>query len=405
MSSQAQANTSTATPIPPTNPAGTPSVHTPPAFDFLDLKAQFATIRGEVMDAIAGVMESQQFILGREVRLLEEEVAARLGASHAVSCASGSDALLLAMMAAGIGPYDEVITTPFTFFATAGSIARLGAIPVFVDIDPETLNIDPNALERAITPRTRAIMPVHLFGLPAEMDPILELARARGLAVVEDAAQAIGARYRDRSVGTVGTFGCFSFFPSKNLGGAGDGGLITSEDAALAELLRRLRAHGSLKKYHHELLGINSRLDALQAAILRVKLRYLDQWMQARQHRAGRYHTLFEEIGLKGILLPQVPSSHVTHVYNQFVIRSTKRDALREYLRGAGIPTEIYYPVSLHLQPAFAYLGYKAGDFPHSELASRQALALPVYPELTDSQQQAVVNTIAAFYSQASELP
>jgi dTDP-4-amino-4,6-dideoxygalactose transaminase len=371
----------------------------PPLFEFLDLKAQFAGIRGDVMASIARVMESQQFILGSEVRQLEEEIATMLGARYAIACASGSDALMLALIAAEIGPGDEVITTPFTFVATAGSIARVGARPVFVEIDPQTFNIDPNEIEAAITPRTRAILPVHLFGLPAEMDPILQLAAPRQITVIEDAAQAINALYRGRHAGTLGTFGCFSFFPSKNLGGAGDGGLITTEDAGLAERLRLIRVHGSKKKYHHEILGTNSRLDALQAAILRVKLKYLESWTVARELRADGYRALFAERGLNEVVtVPPAPPPYSRHAYNQFSIRCRERDRLREFMRHAGIPTEIYYPVPLHVQPAFAYLSYKLGDFPQAEAASQQVLALPLYPELSESRQQAVVGAIADFY-------
>lgn len=379
---------------------GSPSNVLPSPIEFLDLKAQFVAIRDEVMAAIAQVMESQHFILGKEVRLFEEEVAAMLGARHAVACASGSDALLLAMMALGIGPGDEVITTPFTFVATAGSIARLGAKPVFADIEADTFNIDPTQLESLITARTRAILPVHLFGQPAEHDAILDVAQAKGLPVVEDAAQAIGARYRDRYAGTLGAFGCFSFFPSKNCGGAGDGGMLTTEDPVLADRVRLLRVHGSQKKYHYELLGMNSRLDALQAAILRVKLRHLAKWTEGRQLRAARYQALFEEAGLGDrIVLPPTPPSHRSHVYNQFVVRSTQRDALRDFLRGRGIPTEIYYPLPLHLQPAFAFLGYQRGAFPVAERVSDEVLAIPVYPELTEPQQGQVVHAIADFYA------
>lgn len=370
---------------------------------FLDLKAQFATIRDEVMGAIARVMESQHFILGAEVRVLEDEVAALLGAKHAISCASGSDALILAMLAAGIGAGDEVITTPFTFVATAGSIARVGARPVFVDIEADTFNIDPNRIEAAITPRTRAILPVHLFGLPTDLDSILSIAQKRGVAVIEDAAQAIGARYRDRYVGTIGICGCFSFFPSKNLGGAGDGGLLTTENLELADRLRLLRVHGSSQKYHHEILGVNSRLDTLQAAILRVKLDYLPQWTRQRQLHADRYRRLFGEAGLSDRLrVPAVPAPEFMHVYNQFSVRSRERDALRQFLRSRRIPTEIYYPVPLHLQPAFAFLGYSHGQFPQAELASREVIALPIYPELTEPQQSSIVNAISAFYAVAA---
>jgi len=375
-------------------------------FDFLDLRAQFATIRDEVMHAVSEVMQSQLFILGNEVRLFEQECAAYLGARHAVACASGSDALLLALSALGVEPGDEVITSPFTFVATAGSIARLGATPVFVDIDPETFNLDPSKTEAAITRQTKAIMPVHLFGLPADLAPILSLAKSRKLAVIEDAAQAIGARYRETAVGTFGEFGCFSFFPSKNLGGAGDGGLITTEDPVLAERLRVLRVHGSRKKYHHDILGMNSRLDALQAAILRVKMKHLTKWTAGRQQRAQRYRDLFEQAPLgSGVRAPRVPSSEYTHVYNQFTIRCADRDALRNFLTMRGIPSEIYYPLCLHLQPAFAYLGYRTGELPEAESASREVLSLPVYPELTDSQQDEVVKGIAAFYREKNSRP
>jgi dTDP-4-amino-4,6-dideoxygalactose transaminase len=378
-----------------------PAATISPLCDFLDLKAQFATIREEVMQAVTRVMESQLFILGHEVRLFEEEIAAMLGAEHAIACASGTDALILSLLAAGVGPGDEVITTPFSFVATAGSIAWIGAKPVFVDIDPETFNIDPAKIAAAITPKTRAIMPVHLFGLSADLDPILSLAKAKNLIVVEDAAQAIGAKYRNRYVGTLGHFGCFSFFPSKNLGGAGDGGLIATQDAALAERLRLLRMHGSKTKYHHDILGTNSRLDALQAAVLRVKLRHLAGWTKGRQDRAQRYRELFAEAHLlQQVKLPPIPAPQYEHVYNQFSIRCRERDALREFLRLAGIPSEIYYPRCLHLQPAFERLGYRAGQFPHAEAASEEVLAFPVFPELKDAHQAAIVAAIARFYGQ-----
>jgi len=303
------------------------------------------------------------------------------------------------MMAMGIGPNDEVITSPFTFVATGGAIARLGAKPIFVDIDPETFNIDTGKIEQAITPRTRAIMPVHLFGLAADLEPIVNLAKMKNLAVIEDAAQAIMARYHGRFAGTVGTLGCFSFFPSKNLGGAGDGGLITTEDPALADQLRLIRVHGSRKKYHHEILGTNSRLDALQAAILRVKLRHLKDWTRGRQERAEYYRELVGKNELNEFVrVPRAPSDAFDHVYNQFSIRARNRNGLREFLSASGIPTEIYYPLPLHLQPAFGYLGHHAGDFPQAELASDEIIALPVYPELTKSQQESVVHAIAAFY-------
>lgn len=371
-----------------------------PAFDFLDLRAQFATIREEVMAAVSRVMESQYFILGPEVQQLEQELAAKLGARYAIGCASGTDALMLALMAAEIGPGDEVITTPFSFVATAGSIAHVGAKPVFVDIDARTFNIDPSLIEAAITPQTRAIMPVHLFGLPADMQPILEIARAHNLLVIEDAAQAIGARYNGKCVGTLGTFGCFSFFPSKNLGAAGDGGLLTTEDPARAERLRMLRTHGGKTKYFHDILGTNSRLDAVQAAILRVKLRHLDSWTAARRNHAQTYTQRFAAAALNSFVKPPaVPGALFHHVYNQFTIRSPFRDELREFLRQAGVPSEIYYPLGLHLQKAFAYLGYQAGQLPIAESASNQVLSLPVFPEMSPTQQDLVVNSIAAFSS------
>lgn len=371
-----------------------------PRFDFLDLRAQFATIHDEVMQAVAQVFESQYFILGPEVKLLEDEVAAKLGAKFAVGCASGTDALILSLLAAGIGRGDEVITTPFSFIATAGSIAYVGAKPVFVDIDPLTYNINPTLLEAAITPDTRAIMPVHLFGLPADMDPIMAVAREHDLVIVEDAAQAIGSRYGGRFTGTFGDYGCFSFFPSKNLGGAGDGGMITTNDPGIADRLQMLRVHGSKKKYFHDMIGTNSRLHALQAAVLRVKLRHLDAWQQGRQERAERYRRLFESAGLSSfITAPPRPPAKFEHVYNQFTIRSPRRDDLKAFLQTAGVPSEIYYPLCIHLQKAFAYLGHKPGDFPESEKASREVLSLPVYPELPDAQQDRVVQAIAAFHS------
>ena len=369
-----------------------------PLFPFLDLKAQFDDIKNEVMEAVSRVFEDQRFILGPEVELLENEIAALVGARAAVGCASGSDALLLSLKALGIGPGDEVITTPFTFVATVGSMARAGARPVLIDIRPDTFNLDSNLIEAAISSRTRAILPVHLFGLAADLDPILQLAEAHRLAVVEDAAQAIGACYRGRHVGSLGAAGCFSFYPSKNLGGAGDGGMVTTNDAQVADQLRRLRDHGRSQKYSHEVLGMNSRLDALQAAILRVKLLHLANWTRRRQEKAERYRALFDEFALDGnVKLPAAPPG-CFHVYNQFTVRSSERDRLREFLRARGIPTEIYYPRPLHLQPAFGYLGYRAGEFPEAEAASREVLSLPIYPELKEEHQGAVVRAIADFY-------
>src|SRR5271165_152779 len=362
---------------------------------FLDLKAQFASIQQEVTEAVTRTLESQQFILGPEVAAFEREVGALTGCRFSIGCASGSDALILALLALEIGPGDEVITTPFSFFASAGSIALVGAKPVFADIDPQTFNISPQAIRKAITPRTRAIIPVHLFGLSAEMNEIHGVAVEQGIPVIEDAAQAIGARYAGRPVGSLGLMGCLSFFPSKNLGGAGDGGLIATNDETLAGRLRLLHVHGARDKYEYELLGMNSRLDALQAAILRVKLKYLDHWTAARQRNADRYRELFREFHLESrVKLPVAPPSF-THVYNQFTIRSGDRDKLREHLLARGIPSEIYYPIPLHLQKAFAYLGHKAGEFPVSEAASREVLSLPIYPELTREQQRLVVAGIA----------
>lgn len=390
--------TPTATAKPDVSTPAKPAVVS--AFDFLDLKAQFATIREEVLAAVTKVMESQYFIQGPEVKQFEEEIGAKLGARYAIGCASGTDALIVALMAAGIGYGDEVITTPFSFIATVGSIGLVGAKPVFVDIDPVTFNIDPAKIAAAITTRTRAIMPVHLFGLPADLDPIMKLARAHNLRVIEDAAQAIGSRYDDRFIGTIGDMGCFSFFPSKNLGGAGDGGLVTTNDPALAERLQMIHLHGSKKKYFHEVLGTNSRLDAIQAAVLRVKLRHLDHWAAGRQNRADRYRKLFEEKKLTSkISYPPAPPANYHHVYNQFTIRTESRDALKESLRLSGIPTEIYYPLCLHLQNSFKHLGYQPGSMPVAEEASHQALSLPVYPELPDERQDCVVDAIASFFT------
>jgi dTDP-4-amino-4,6-dideoxygalactose transaminase len=365
---------------------------------FLDLKAEFGEIRTEVITAVCRVLESQQLILGEEVESLENEIRRLVGTRYAIACASGSDALLLALMALEIGPGDEVISTPFTFIATLGAVARLGARPVLVDIDPRTFNIDHNQIEAAVGPRTQGIIPVHLFGLASELDPIVGLARSRGLAVVEDAAQALGARYKEKPVGSAGITGCFSFFPSKNLGGAGDGGLLTTDDATLADRLRILRVHGGRRKYHYDVLGINSRLDALQAAILRAKLPHLDRWTQARRANAERYRALFNEFRLLDVVtLPTCPA-HCHHVYNQFTIRVRQRDQLRESLRQRGIPTEVYYPVPLHLQPAFESLGYKQGQFPESEAASQEVLSLPICPHLKEEHQVAVVKGIAEFF-------
>lgn len=366
-------------------------------FPFLDLQTQYRSIQQEIMAAVTGVLDSQRCILGPEVDAFEHEVAKYIGSSFAVSCASGSDALLLALMAYGVGQGDEVITSPFTFVATIGAIVRLGAKPVFVDIDPVSFNMHPLQLEKAITPRTRAIIPVHLFGLSADMDRIEEVGKAHKLPVVEDAAQAIGAQYKNKQVGTFGEVGCFSFFPSKNLGAAGDGGLMTTNDPELADRLRVLRGHGSRSRYYYDIIGTNSRLDSIQAAILRVKLKYLDEWAEGRRRNADTYRQLFAEYRLDQITLPTAPV-HCVHVYNQYTIRTPHRDELKAHLASVGIPSEIYYPLPLHLQKAFAYLGYKMGDFPNSEDAGKEVLSLPIYPELTPAQLRATVSAIADFF-------
>jgi dTDP-4-amino-4,6-dideoxygalactose transaminase len=316
-----------------------------------------------------------------------------------VGVSSGSDALLISLMAEGIGPGDEVITTPYTFFATAGSISRLGATPVFVDIRPDTYNLDASQIESRITDRTKAIIPVHLYGQCADMDPILELAARHGLIVIEDAAQAIGAEYKGRRAGSMGDYGCFSFFPSKNLGGGGDGGMVVTGDEQRAEKLRVLRVHGSKPKYYHALIGGNFRFDAIQAAIINVKFRHLDDWTAARQVNADRYRRLFQQSGLVGnglVQLPQVAPDR-RHIYNQFVIRLPRRDQLRSFLKDRNVATEVYYPVPLHLQACFDYLGHHQGDFPESEAAARETLALPIYPELSDEQARYVVDCVARF--------
>ena len=369
----------------------------------LDLSVQHLQIADEIAAAVTRVLGSQKFILGPEVRELEQELAQYCSCAEAIGCASGSDALLLALMACDVGPGDEVITTPFSFFATVGSIVRLGAKAVFVDIDSATFNMDVSQVQSAMTKRTKAILPVHLFGQCAEMETINELARNANMRVIEDAAQAIGAEYRGRRAGSLGEIGCFSFYPSKNLGGAGDGGLLTTNDPELAETLRILRTHGAKQKYYHERLGINSRLDSLQAAILRVKFRYLDQWADARRANAKRYRELFRDAGLGSSDYVQLPveSDGSVHVYNQFVIRARDRDRLKAWLAERGVGTEIYYPVPLHLQACFKDLGYKNGDFPESERAALEALAIPVYPELSANAQTYVVETISSFYRAA----
>ncbi len=362
---------------------------------FLDLQAQFASIRDEITAAVLLVFGTQQFILGPEVSALEKEISDLSECKYAVACASGTDALILALLALDIGPGDEVITTPFTFVASAGAIARVGAQPVFVDIDRHSFNIDPKLIEKAVTSNTAAIIPVHLFGLSAAMDEVNTIAARHDISVIEDAAQAIGAKYKARAVGSLASMGCFSFFPSKNLGGAGDGGIITTNDEICADRLKLLHLHGARERYEYEILGMNSRLDALQAAILRVKLRHLNKWNEGRRRNAERYRQLFREFKLEAAVgLPAEPAS-MKHVYNQFTIRVKHRDSLREKLGAQGIPTEIYYPIPLHLQKAFQYLGYKAGSFPESEAASREVVSLPIYPELSETQQRTIVAAIA----------
>jgi dTDP-4-amino-4,6-dideoxygalactose transaminase len=368
----------------------------------IDLKSQHEALRDEIAAAVARVFDSQQFVLGEDVRRLEEEVARYTGTRHAVGCASGSDALLLALLALDIGAGHEVVTTPHTFFATAGAIARAGARPVFVDIEPRTYNIDPARIEAAITERTRAVVPVHLYGQCAAMDEILEVAARHGLPVIEDAAQAIGAEDRGRRAGSMGALGCFSFYPTKNLGAAGEAGIVTTNDGELAARLRRLRAHGGATEYQHEELGFNSRLDTLQAAVLRVKLPRLDSWSQSRRERAAAYTRLLEEAGLAELVTPPFVREGALHIFHLYVIRTpapASRDALMTHLKQNGVGTKVYYPVPMHLQRCFAYLGHGEGDFPEAERAARETLALPMFPELTFEQQQYVVESVRRFFA------
>jgi dTDP-4-amino-4,6-dideoxygalactose transaminase len=364
----------------------------------LDLKGQFRSLEKELREAIDRVLQSQYFILGPEVEGLEKEVAPYVGCRHAIGVSSGSDALLVALMALDLRPGDEVITTPFTFFATAGAVARMGARPVFVDIEPRSFNLDPERLAAAFTSRTKAVIPVHLFGQAAEMDPIAELCRERGVPIVEDAAQAIGTEYRGRRVCSLGAIGCLSFFPSKNLGALGDGGMVTTNDDALAHRLRILRAHGSEPKYYHKWIGGNFRLDALQAAVLRVKLRHLDAWSEARRRNADRYDRMFAQADLGENVITPWRRPGDRHIFNQYVLRVRNRDALRKRMTEQGVATEIYYPLSLHMQECFAYLGHGKGDFPESEKAAADSIAVPIYPELAEAQQARVVEVIREFY-------
>jgi len=359
----------------------------------LDLAAQYRALRPEIEKAVHDVLESQQCVLGPAVDRLEREMAGDFGVPHAIGVASGSDALLLALMALDVQSGDEVITTPYTFFATASAIARVGAKAVFVDIDPATYNIDPDQIAQAITPRTRAIIPVHLFGQCADMAAILPIVNGR-FPIIEDAAQAIGATHHGKVAGTMGTAGCFSFFPSKNLGGAGDGGMVITRDAVLADRIRLLRVHGSRGNYEHQEIGINSRLDSLQAAILSVKRTYLAEWSRRRAENAAVY-----DAALASIAVTPVISSHNQSIYNQYVIRVPRRDALVAHLKSVGIGCAVYYPIPLHLQPCFKSWGYRAGDFPHSERAAQETIALPIFPELSSAQRQTVIDQIHRFYA------
>jgi dTDP-4-amino-4,6-dideoxygalactose transaminase len=384
----------------------------------LDLKAQYATIKNEINETVLGVLATQNFILGAEVAALEGEIAAYCGARFGIGVSSGSDALIITLMALGIGAGDAVVTTPFTFFATAGAIARLGARTIFCDIDPETYNLDPTSLEEILSKlqkrrrgsRVRAVLPVHLYGQCADMDPIMKLAKQDSLFVVEDAAQAIGSEYPSRTglrrAGTMGTTGTLSFYPSKNLGGYGDGGMVLTDNARLADKLRTLRVHGGISKYFYKRLGGNFRLDALQAAILRVKFRHLDDWQQQRRERADYFDRKFAESGLETSGLVKTPvavykdrGARNYHTYHQYVIRTKKRDRLQAHLKAKGVGTSIFYPLSLHQQECFADLGYKKGDFPVSERAAREVLALPIYPELTVEQQDYIIETIMEFFA------
>jgi dTDP-4-amino-4,6-dideoxygalactose transaminase len=369
----------------------------------LDLHAQYEQVRDQLRAAIDVVLNDKQFILGPAVTQLEQEVAEYSQCAHGVGVSSGTDALLVALMAEDVGPGDEVITTPYTFFATAGCIARLGAKPVFVDIHSDTFNINASQIEERITEKTKAIIPVHLFGQCAEMDPILDIAKRHGLVVIEDAAQAIGSEWRGRRAGSVGHYGCFSFFPSKNLGAAGDGGMVVTQCSERAERLRVLRAHGSKPKYHHHVVGGNFRLDTLQAAIVSVKLRFLDDWTEARRRNADLYRSLLGQAGLgDAITLPGDSEHDQRHIYNQFVLRVPQRDALQLHLKQFNIATAVYYPVPLHLQECFAYLGHRPGDFAVSEAAANETVALPIYPELSKAHVQYVVEQFRSFYQTAA---
>jgi len=368
------------------------------AVPLLDLAAQHTPLRGALLSAMTRVADSQRFIGGPEIEALEHELAGLLSVEHAVAVSSGTDALLATLMAFGIGPGDEVVTSTYSFFATAGAIARVGAKPVLADIDEDTYNIDPDAAVAAMTPRTKAVIPVHLFGQPADLHPLINGIVRTGALMIEDAAQAIGATYDGHAVGSFGAYGCFSFFPSKNLGCFGEGGLVTTKDHQLARRIQLLRNHGMEPKYYHHMVGGNFRLDAIQAAVLRVKLPHLDAWTAARQRNASRYRALFAEAGLADVVKLPVEAPNRTHIYNQFVIRVSDRDRLRRHLDARGIGSEVYYPVPFHLQKCFAHLGYAQGAFPRAEAAAKETLALPIYGELTEAQQAEVVGAISSFY-------
>lgn len=376
------------------------------AVPLLDLKVHHEPLHQEIMAALEQTFQSQAFILGPDVGKLEERVASYCQAKYGIGVSSGTDALLIALMALGIGPGDEVITTPYSFFATAGAVVRLGAKPVLVDIDPVTYNLDPTKVESVLTAKTKTIIPVHLYGQCTDMGPIIDIAKRHNLSIIEDAAQAIGSEYHDgRRACSMGTIGCLSFFPSKNLGCLGDGGMAVTNDPDIAERMRVLRVHGSKPKYYHKLIGGNFRLDTIQAAVLNVKLNYLDKWTKRRQENAARYEALLKQSGLLQtgkvhLPVPVYRNSGVKHyhIYNQFVLRVERRDALMAHLKQKGIGAEIYYPVPFHLQECFLYLGYQDGDFPESERAARETVAIPIYPELTTEQQIEVVDAIATFY-------
>ncbi len=363
----------------------------------LDLRGQYQLLRSELLDALERVIDSQQFVLGSEVEALETEIARYCNTEFAVGCASGSDALLLALMALDLGPDDEVITSPFTFFATGAAIVRLGGRPRFVDIDPRTYNIDPEQVASAVTSRTRAIMPVHLYGQCSDMDPLLEIGKRHGVPIVEDAAQAIGSEDKRRRAGSMGEIGCFSFYPTKNLGGAGDGGMLVTQDAALNQRLRKLRIHGGATEFHHDEVGINSRLDAMQGALLRVKLRYLDEWSEARRKKADRYTKLLNETGIADRFIPPFIRSESRHIFHQYVIRTPGNEKVINHLAQYGVGSKVYYPVPLHLQRCFAYLGYQPGQLPQAERAAKETVALPCFPELTEAQQEYVISILARF--------